>query len=57
MLLSDKMGFHFFELLKLPSDVGENDMLLLWISLFKAETEEELEKIKDEAQALHNASG
>lgn len=57
MLLSDKMGFHFFELLKLPSDVGENDMLLLWISLFKAESEEELEKIKDEAQALHNASG
>lgn len=45
-LLSDKMGFHFFELPKLPSDVGEDDMLLLWLSLFKAETEEELEKIK-----------
>ncbi len=46
-LLSDKMGFHFFELPKLPSDVCEDDMLLLWLSLFKAETEEELEKIKE----------
>lgn len=46
-LLSGKMGFHFFELPKLPSDVGEDDMLLLWLSLFKAETEEELEKIKE----------
>ena len=46
-LLSDKMGFHFFELPKLPSYVGEDDMLLLWLSLFKAETEEELEKIKE----------
>lgn len=43
-LLSDKMGFHFFELPKLPADVSQNNMLLLW--LFKAETEEELEKIK-----------
>ncbi len=41
------MGFHFFELYKLPSDVGDDDMLLLWLSLFKAETEEELEKIKE----------
>lgn len=47
ILLSDKMGFHFFELPKLPPDVGEDDMLLLWLSLFKAETEEELEKIKE----------
>lgn len=46
-LLSDKMGFHFFELPKLPSDLDEDDMLLLWLSLFKAETEEELEKIKE----------
>ena len=45
-LLSDKMGFHFFELPKLPPDVKEDNMLLLWLSLFKAETEEELEKIK-----------
>ena len=46
-LLSDKMGFHFFELPKLPADVSDGDMLLLWLSLFKAETEEELEKIKE----------
>ncbi len=45
-LLSDKMGFHFYELPKLPVDVSEDNMLLLWLSLFKAETEEELEKIK-----------
>ncbi len=40
------MGFHFFELPKLLDDVRDDDMLLLWLSLFKAETEEELEKIK-----------
>lgn len=45
-LLSDRMGFHFFELPKLPSDVSEDNMLLLWLSLFKAETMEELEKIR-----------
>jgi predicted transposase/invertase (TIGR01784 family) len=45
-LLSDKMGFHFFELPKLPKDISEKNMLLLWLALFKAETEEELEKIK-----------
>ena len=46
-LLSDKMGFHFFELRKLPDDVNEKDALLLWLSLFRAETEEDLEKIKN----------
>ncbi len=46
-LLSDKMGFHFFELPKLPDQVNGKDMLLLWLSLFKADTEEELEKIKE----------
>lgn len=46
-LLSDKMGFHFYELPKLPVEVGQDNMLLLWLSLFKAETEEELEKIKE----------
>jgi predicted transposase/invertase (TIGR01784 family) len=45
-LLSDKMGLHFFELPKLPVDINKNNMLLLWLSLFKADTEEELEKIK-----------
>jgi predicted transposase/invertase (TIGR01784 family) len=45
-LLSDKMAFYFFELPKLPAGISGNNMLLLWLSLFKAETEEELEKIK-----------
>ena len=45
-LLSDKMGFHFYELPKLPKDITDNNMLLLWLSLFRAETEEELEKIQ-----------
>ena len=46
-LLSDKMGFHFFELKKLPEDVSDKDGLLLWLSLFKAETEDDLQKIKE----------
>jgi len=45
-LLTDKMGLHFFELPKLPASVDESDMMQLWLSLFKAETEEELEKIR-----------
>lgn len=31
---------------KLPDEPDQEDMLLLWISLFKADTEEELERIK-----------
>jgi len=46
-LLSDKMSLHFFELQKLPLEhINASDKLLLWLSLFKAETEEELAKIK-----------
>lgn len=45
-LMSDKMGFQFFELTKLPDDINARDPLLLWLSLFRAETEEELEKIR-----------
>ena len=45
-LLSDKMFFYFLELKKLPKDVTEDDRLLLWLSLFNAETEEDLEKIQ-----------
>ena len=45
-LLSDKMGFHFFELKKLPEEIDGKDALLLWLSLFKAETEEDLDRIK-----------
>jgi len=45
-LLSDKMGFHFFELKKVPEDVSDKDDLLLWLSLFRAETAEDLERIR-----------
>ena len=45
-VMSDKMGFHFFELPKLPEKISGKDELLLWLSLFNAETEEELEQIK-----------
>lgn len=44
-LLSDKMSLHFFELKKIPEAINADNMLLLWLSLFKAETEEELKKI------------
>ena len=46
-LLSDKMSFHFFELQKLPEEtLDANNKLQLWLSLFKAETEEELARIE-----------
>ena len=46
-LLSDKMSLHFFELRKLPGEeIESGNNLLLWLSLFKANTEEELARIK-----------
>jgi len=45
-LLSDNMSLHFFELKKLPKEVNANNMLLLWLALFRAETEEELKQIE-----------
>jgi len=44
--LTDKMSLHFFELPKVPEEISGNNKLLLWLSLFKADTAEELEKIK-----------
>jgi len=44
--LTDKMTFHFFELKKLPDDISDKNMLKLWLALFKANTQEELDKIK-----------
>jgi len=46
-MLSDKMSFHFFELPKMP-DVDSLDTANekdLWLALFNANTEEELEKL------------
>ncbi|MCL2231594.1 MAG: Rpn family recombination-promoting nuclease/putative transposase [Treponema sp.] len=45
--LSDKMSLHFFELKKLPADkLDAGNKLLLWLSLFKANTKEEIAQIK-----------
>ena len=44
--LTDKMALHFFELPKLPESISSDDLLLLWLSLFKANTEEELKRIE-----------
>ncbi|MCL1857725.1 MAG: Rpn family recombination-promoting nuclease/putative transposase [Oscillospiraceae bacterium] len=44
--LTDKFNMHYFELPKLPQSVSADKSLELWLSLFKAKTEEELEKIE-----------
>ena len=44
--LTDRLSLHYFELPKLPAPVGKDDELKLWLSLFKAETEEELRQIE-----------
>jgi predicted transposase/invertase (TIGR01784 family) len=44
--LCDKQVLHFFELPKLPDALNKDDKRNLWLALFKADTEEELEKIK-----------
>jgi len=44
--LTDKMVLHFFELPKLPEEIDRDDVLSLWLALFKANTEEELKKIE-----------
>jgi len=44
--LTDKMILHYFELPKLPATVSADNSLELWLSLFRAETEEELSKIE-----------
>ena len=44
--LTDKFCMHYFELEKVPKTVTKNDGLKLWLTLFNAETEEELKKIE-----------
>ena len=46
-LLSDKMSFHFFELPKMPNidAINTNSEKDLWLALFNAKTECELEKL------------
>jgi len=44
-LLTNTMSLQYFELSKLPEVSGPDDKLKLWLSLFKAKTTEDLEKI------------
>ena len=46
-ILSDKQRYHFFELPKLPDvdSINKDSEKDLWLALFNAETEEELEKL------------
>jgi len=44
--LTDRMRLHFFELSKLPSSVDTADDLKLWLTLFNANTEEDLAKLE-----------
>ena len=44
--LIDKQVLHFFELPKLPKKIDKNDLLLMWLALFKAGTEEDLKMIE-----------
>jgi predicted transposase/invertase (TIGR01784 family) len=45
-LLTDKIGFIFYELLKTPEEMDKDDYELLWLALFRANTKEELQKIE-----------
>jgi len=46
-LLTDSIRVIFFELPKLPKEIPADDGLLLWLSLFAADTEEELASLQD----------
>ncbi len=56
--LTDRQVLHYFELPKLPAIVHADDGLKLWLSLFKAETEEDLAKIEAlEVSVMQEAIG
>jgi predicted transposase/invertase (TIGR01784 family) len=44
--LTDKQVLHYFELPKLPKEVHRGDGLKIWLSLFNAKTEEDLQSIE-----------
>jgi len=52
--LTDKCGLHFFELPKMPDieSINPNNEKDLWLALFNAETEEELEEINKNGGAV-----
>jgi len=45
--LTDNVSIRFFELPKLPAEISADDELMLWLSLFAANTEEELALINE----------
>jgi len=45
--LTDKQILHFFELPKLPDNIKKNELMKLWLALFKANTEEDLKMIEE----------
>jgi len=45
--LTDRMSLHYFELPKVPKVISKTDMLRLWLTLFKANTEEELADLEE----------
>ena len=44
--LTDRMALHYFELQKIPKTITADNGMELWLSLFKAKTEEELANIE-----------
>jgi predicted transposase/invertase (TIGR01784 family) len=46
-LLTDKFCMMYFELPKVPKTISKDDKLKLWLSLFNADTEEELKQIEN----------
>ena len=57
-LLTDKQCLIFFELPKLPEIVEADDELRLWLTLFKAKTEEDLQQIETmEVPVMEQAIG
>ena len=44
--LTDKLSLHYFELPKLPAVVSKDSALLLWLSLFNANTEDDLKRLE-----------
>ncbi|MCL2160200.1 MAG: Rpn family recombination-promoting nuclease/putative transposase [Oscillospiraceae bacterium] len=44
--LSDRFNVHIFELPKVPKEIRTDRGLELWLALFKAKTEEEIDKIE-----------
>jgi len=44
--LTDKMSLHYYELPKLPDSLNTENVQELWLKLFKADTEEELNEIE-----------